>query len=78
MDAELELKGRLEAYVAKRIQWEENRHVKAGKEPFHLQFIGTLNVQNPYYRRIPCRSKGVLHLDTGSMYIISNQPLTML
>ena len=41
LDAELELKGRLEAYVAKRIQWEENRHVKAGKEPFHLQFIGT-------------------------------------
>ena len=40
LDQELELGGRMEAYVTKRIQWEENRHLKAQKEPFHLQFVG--------------------------------------
>merc|ERR1712029_345651 len=40
LDQELELGGRMEAYVTKRIHWEENRHFKAGKEPFHLQFVG--------------------------------------
>ena len=40
LDTELELGGRMDEYVSKRIRWEENRHLKAGKEPFHLQFIG--------------------------------------
>ena len=49
LDAELELGGRLDAYVAKRIKWEENRHLKAGKEPFHLQFIGKYGAKLYHY-----------------------------